>query len=817
MRANNLCSLMLMAICSLTACVKEPSAFPKPDRNMQYFKEPITCVTGSANSANKLYLGFLDNGEVIEWGNRDTFYVGSKRTVYDVVEMGRDSLWIGTSDGGLILLDKITQKKVSFPISGKENKYSAYSLAMDYSHGCLYVGTSNGLFYLPFQHETSVASLSLIPICADSLSRINKVLCVEGKLYVACNKGLYIGDGAQVNVKQPLIRSAVNNLSICNDTVYAMLDNCIKQVTGHRQVTLTREGLYKWYVPGIRQSNWLVGPNEVVYEDGEDILCDPLPDEISSKAKHIGYKGNDYLHIADGKVLLSYPLKQNESSENFICTVSKKRVDEDNIYFLTRDHCLHAYCFEYGRANNQSVSLGRIEGLEGLDNGTAKLVEINRKTFYLADHKRLYKIEGNQARCLHVFNEEINTLYYSNVEKQLYVGTRYYLALFDEQSSKSVVPIPLYSYSQEPDTTDAYVNDIYESEEGFFVSSLTKGLFARVLNRPQDSLKLVVSRPTDDSVEGVVADGKDLYLYTSNGRTVNEKWEQMLDHTDIRFMAGVWHPNPNEGFFIFRNQGVSFMERNGETSLKPIPHDFVIKKNCVSINGKKAVLGGNQGLFLFDGKTFLPIRIDKHSGRNNNVTWGMIGVGTVVVSLLSVMVIKRIKRRQSNQKDVDNDFLPDQMINLDNEKKDERSLMNIEDKIKQDLQTITQCAIELRDKKEGSNANLESACIEFLKNEEYSELMNLSSVGEFKTDLKRLQHIKKNTCEYRRYIGTFLFMIDCLTQRDVADILGKGSYDKVRQDKHRLKIAIESLTESSVKDAPIIRFLYRRIGSGKEE
>lgn len=105
-------------------------------------------------------------------------------------------------------------------------------MALDDDKQCLYVGTSNGLFRLNLKDGST--SHELTPIQLGKCSKncgVNKVVIKEKKLYVASEQGLFVVRNLEKDFKRPVIDSLVTNVSVYNDTVYALLENSVFKIS----------------------------------------------------------------------------------------------------------------------------------------------------------------------------------------------------------------------------------------------------------------------------------------------------------------------------------------------------------------------------------------------------------------------------------------------------------------------------------------------------------------------------------------------------------------------------------------------------------
>lgn len=281
---------------------------------------------------------------------------------------------------------------------------------------------------------------------------------------------MFVVRNLEKDFKRPVIDSLVTNVSVYNDTVYALLENSVFKISPDGKKTLVRKGRCYLYAQGPDKDEWFISANSILYvKDGCTLEYD-LPNGISTIARQIGFMGKDFLHLACREAMLSFALRQNSADlDNNVLAVSDKRTG-DSIFFITDDLRLHLYKFVYNHPEFKSKSLGKIEGLDIVGNDIIKFLETSPNTFFLATRKKLYKIKGNRAECLLQFSNtkgqnNITSLYYSTAEHCLYVGTREYLGIIDEQQDHIVTPIPVVSDKGVKDTIDAYITGICENED----------------------------------------------------------------------------------------------------------------------------------------------------------------------------------------------------------------------------------------------------------------------------------------------------------------------------------------------------------------
>ena len=238
--------LFILALFCLTGC--KDTLVPKPIKltcNINTFDAPISCISRSTADADKLYIG-QEDGCIIEKVNNNcqTYSINSNRRIYDILEYSEDSLFVGTRDAGLKLLAKSSRQTQTYYIKNKRMNYSVYSMTLDDDKQCLYVGTSNGLFRLNLKDGST--SHELTPIQLGKCSKncgVNKVVIKEKKLYVASEQGLFVVRNLEKDFKRPVIDSLVTNVSVYNDTVYALLENSVFKISPDGKKTLVRLSL----------------------------------------------------------------------------------------------------------------------------------------------------------------------------------------------------------------------------------------------------------------------------------------------------------------------------------------------------------------------------------------------------------------------------------------------------------------------------------------------------------------------------------------------------------------------------------------------
>ena len=398
------------------------------------YDAPVTCVSQSRSDKEKLYIGQEDGCIIERAGNESrVFSINSNRRIYDILEYNEDSLFVATRDGGLKILSRKTMSTGSYRIKGKNLNYSVYSLTEDTVRHIVFAGTSNGLYKLDMNRADTCCELTQI-VLGGSRGRcgINKVIMRDGTLYVASEKGLFVGKEPFNDLKKPLISSVVTNIVFCQDTLYALLEDAVVKVVPEKnEIIRMHDGRFHLYAHSPDGSEWFVTSDALIYKKEGLTMRHDLPGGISMNAKQAGFIGEDFLYLACNETLFSFALRQNTGgAEHDVVAVSDK-LTGDSIYFITDDLRMHLYRFVYNHPDFTSQALGYIRGLDIEGHDIIKFVEADQHTFYLATRNKLYRIKDNKAELILNFVEReeqnnITALYYASDERKVYVGTRKY-------------------------------------------------------------------------------------------------------------------------------------------------------------------------------------------------------------------------------------------------------------------------------------------------------------------------------------------------------------------------------------------------------
>lgn len=766
--------------------------------NTNTFDAPISCISQSSVNHDKIFIG-LEDGSIIEKNknNWKANSLASNHRIYDILEHANGLLFVGSRDAGLKLLTTGTKSTQSFRIEGKNLNYSAYSIAKDSIKQTLYVGTSNGFYKLDLSNN--VPSDRLEPIALGNSTQdfgVNKIILKNQTLYIASDLGLFIVEDFNKDTQNPVIDTSVKNITLHNDTVYAITESSIIKVCPDRKKTVVRQGEYSFYKKGINLDEWYLTSNSVVYNKNGQQLTHQLPEGISENAKQVASMGDDFFYVAYKKKLISFALHQNiAGAGNNVIAVSDKTSGE-MIYFITNDLRMHRYKFKYNQPELKSEPLGIIEGIESL-NDVVKLVEAEHNTFYLATRKKLYRIQKQKATCILLFDDAgctsskanrncINTLYYSPTNHKLYIGTRKYFGYIndfgsiDKQDRQIVTRIPILTSKGYKDTIDTYVVDICEKEDSLYVATLNKGLYGKPSKDEQSELKQLLDLTDYESTYGIAIGGGSLYLNTAKG-IVHYPDTLVLPVKNVKSIYGVRDKNPNEGYFILYHYGLSFKPLEDHTSPIPQFKDLAFDKSCIALNGRKAVLGCQSGLFYYDGKSELT-SISIEESNNSDGAYILAAIISLMILTAFALYLYRIRQRKS------------------------QPVTCSQNEIEADLSEIDRAVKELFDHlgnksteaEEIMRKELKQKCIRFV--DKYPELGKLS-------------FMKRRGKE--RYCITVLLLIEDIDANIISRTLDIDQMT-VNRHKYNARKEIEQLYEQDQTNYPVIHLLYERIKTSRK-
>lgn len=598
------------------------------------FDAPISAISGSPSNQDILYIG-LANGNIIATASdhRQMYSIKDNRIIYDILEYGKDSLFVGTRDGGLklILTNVPHAKPETFHIEGKNSNYSVYSIAQDSLNRILYVGTSNGFFKLDLNDKIGSKMLQRIELeNTDKHYGIHKVLFRDGTLHIAGDPGLFIGnpnEGFAHSVKN----ERINNITLNGDTLYAILEKAVISLKtpysqdNSKPDTIVWDKFYHYdRSPAPDRDEWLLSGQSVFMKRNGTTYVHKLPDGIGTSGKQLALMGRDFYYVAYREELLAFPLHQNTRGVgNSVIAVSDRTDTDNHIYFITSNYILHKFNLNENQKPKSEIA-GRIRGLHTED-GIVKFIHAGNEVFFLATRKYLYRIENNRAECIGDFNKkgngkdnDFNAIYFSAGERKLYVGTRQYLGVVDcrHKSGYSLQTV------HDIDTTDLYVVGISGRNEDIYAATLNKGLYRKSGNQEPFKEDIWNTREYGSIYGLAVSSREDVILNTSTGIIRNDQAGEIekldyLDHENIKAIHRIYEQGAANGIFVIDYHGLYFLDFSRRKEQPAVLFkDISFDQARIADKGDKAVLGDRSGLFLFDGSELAPVTIQKEKNRS---------------------------------------------------------------------------------------------------------------------------------------------------------------------------------------------------------
>ena len=609
--------IFFLVFFGLGACT---SPFSKPNE-LTHIKYTFNASISSINQGKDvLYIG-LENGDLIikDKDEQKRFSAGNNR-IYDVFAYRPDSLFIGIRDEGLKLITfRNGQYQISqeYTIKGKDHHYAVYHITADRSGQILYLASSNGCYRLNLQNSPAPGELTPFLLNSSSHSGINKIIRYKDTLYIAADSGFYAY--SQHQTKELLKGKRIHNLSLAQDTIYALTENAIVKKSLYHY-PLVKISSPKYYAcEKSEDTEWFLAKDYLIYQKGNQYCKYLLPGGISIKGKQISLMTRDYFYVAYREELVAFPKHQNLSGKvASVIAVTPKKNDGDLIYFLTSDLRLHSYSFS--SSSYQSKALGKIKNLQ-LENDIIKFIQTGKDIFYLATDKSLYKIKNREALLVKRFgdkeNNDFRSLLYTT-GKKLYVGTRRDLSFIrTEEEGDSLHPIPILIKGT-LENKDLYVTDMLEDKDHtIYFTTLNKGLFKK---GPEDTVfsKISVVEKRGSAL-GLMSHLGKLTILTSQGiYRLNGDSLSYLPVPDERYVRSIQcDPDASDCLVLYYHGllsgPINAADRNPDldiVSFKDIPFD----KTRIALSPQKTILGSRFGLFEYkDNHSLKPIAIEEET------------------------------------------------------------------------------------------------------------------------------------------------------------------------------------------------------------
>jgi hypothetical protein len=652
--------IYLSVLCAgfLFAACRESHVAPQLTRTVTSFFAPITGIGRSEYNDSLLFVG-LESGNILikniytdeqllvdEGGNR----------VYDVKEYAGDTLLLGIRDEGLkaVVFDRRrgpSRIVKQYTIDKKDANYGVYHIAR-YDHLRSFVlGTSNGCYTLD-----SAGSAVLRPFHSqlqrESHFGFNKLLSLDSRLLMASDKGLIIESGGVI-VDTLLPGCEIADI-FCKDSLLyiAAKDNGVFRThTGHLRDSLRSHSLHTAYafVKDALDGEWTVGSNQLVYRPhGRMPVVHPLPQGASLSGKQIVCADANFVWLACGHQLVTFPVHQNVDGERG-SVIALGRHDDSTAYFLTGDNKLYRY-----RTNDSLARrMGTVKGLEVRDNVVQS--ELRNGFFWVATDKTLLKIDIDARRLVSATpinppgrqRNDIRRLFFDN-DTTLYVGTRLDLQVVNPSTGDT---LRTFGRLQNPQN-DLYVTALCRIGNTLYIGTLNKGLFAlRDGSRGVDTL--LVEKYPYGNIRNLVAEDGRLYVHTSKGLYRYEAKDRMTALPNVaidvsKYIRSVAADTGSHAVAIIGNHGFARLDSLARDTCRRLSYEDITFHNAslAFLDGPSWLLGTRTGLFRYDGRRLTSVGLEPETF----IAWGQYIIGILVTIALIMTVVRpdRTHRRRLN-------------------------------------------------------------------------------------------------------------------------------------------------------------------------
>jgi hypothetical protein len=586
-----------------------------------------------------LYLGF-ENGDIIRMNMLDNsqkvISTGLNARIYDIVEEGEDTLFVGARDRGLVRLvreqDRIIKKSYHIPLnqSGPTN-YAPYDLCKD-SRGNLHLATTSGAFSL--QGDT-LKQLYPVNLLSNREFMVNQVAVYKDSLLYAGTKdsGIVVID-IQKDVILKKIPNTTETYGFFQDSTW--LYACME--TGCKKIRLSNANLndyghtpdlfgYMIFDVGETTTQWTLTSEKLLYKEKSGLASLEFSN-LRRSYKNLFVKTSDFIILGSGNTLYRFGIHQNPKSkkDHVIATA----ISENSVlWFITKDYQL----YKYNTNENKSEHITKID----IEKQTVpiKLVA-SSKNLWMISENQLYQINPKNGKIRtfnfksSVWKTDLKTLYYSENKNRLYIGARkqlFYIANPDNTGNINTI-------GMEEDKSDIYVTNIYETENNrLFVATLNRGLF----ECKQDSLEFL-----QNSGYSTLGNIKEI-IYSENFKNANPNMESefltLLTSTGFyKYKTGehsvskITYTDPDSMQLLGCFTKIEFDKKNAKSGgfmayytgfgEDAHPNDNIVRciqrtgldifcnLAAISCNGNNLFIGIEAGLYKYDGKSIIAIPIE---------------------------------------------------------------------------------------------------------------------------------------------------------------------------------------------------------------
>ncbi|MDR1644687.1 MAG: hypothetical protein LBS05_02515 [Tannerellaceae bacterium] len=398
---------------------------------------------------------------------------------------------------------------------------------------------------------------------------------------------------------------------------------------------------------------WTIYRDRVAYlpAEGDKPVVQQIPEGVSLLGRHITCASKDFVYLAAGDHLYTFPVHQNlEGVRGSVIALGR---DTGSVYLLSGDYTLYEY-------NGQSPAkqIGKVHDLEIRDNIVRS--EVRGTRFYIATDKMLYKIHipGHTLLGSTPVNrpgesrDDIRSLFYDN-DTTLYVGTRFNLYVTNPSIRDSL----RYDSRLRDPENDLYVTAFCRIADTLYVGTLNKGVFAIVPDGRIDTL--IDGNPYGNIRSLPVEEGR-LHVYTSHGiyRYAGRNRMEPLAHIlpgGAKYIRSVVADAPSSTVAIAGNHGFAHLQSfSGDTCRALSYHDITFSNATLAFAGDSSLIIGNPtGLYQYKNGRLSAIPL----ASKRPISWAEIAACLFFVAFIIGCYFFIIKYPQERLRERLNDFL----------------------------------------------------------------------------------------------------------------------------------------------------------------
>ncbi|MDR1645982.1 MAG: hypothetical protein LBS05_09235 [Tannerellaceae bacterium] len=533
---------------------------------------------------------------------------------------------------------------------------------------------------------------------------------------------------------------------------------------------------------------WTIYRDRVVYlPTGSDKpIVQPIPEGVSVSGKHIACASKDFVYLAAGDRLYTFPAHQNPAgARGSVIALGR---DTGSVYLLSGDYTLYKY-------NGQSPAkrMGKVKGLEICDNIVRS--EVRGASFYIATDKMLYKIHIPGHTLLDSIpvnrpgqsRDDIRSLFYDN-DTTLYVGTRFNLYATNPSARDSL----RYDSRLRDPNDDLYVTALCRIADTLYVGTLNKGLFAIAPDGRADTL--IDGNPYGNIRSLPVEDGR-LYVYTSHGiyRYAGRNRMEPLGHIlpgGAKHIRSVIADAPSSTVAIAGYHGFAQLQSlSGDTCRALSYHDITFSNATLAFADNSSLIIGNPaGLYQYKHGHLSAIPL----APKREIPWAAVAIVVVVLLFVSIIIaLLGLTKPQTTQQYRLKDFLrridnhltstiKSRVLNHKSRSQLEENARNLKERIEQKLKanyifprTINAFSDELYEWKQ----QFDKSTISYNEEAEDKCKARAAQLGITRGQLAIIEYLATEDHEEKEYYRQHKKWLE-KQQRKIADLLGCVKNDR---------------------------------------